>query len=749
MKRPHGRCVRAGLALAGWALAGLALLGVSACGDVPVDRPEPAAFRAHRDTFEIDRHDGKGWRPFFVNAVNLAIAKPGYFPGELHAATRDDYWRWLTDIAAMNATAIRTYTLHMPLFYQTFRDWNRAHAGTPVYLIQGVWPDEIEHGDYITDATPQLDAETRLVVDAVHGKADIPPRFGKAYGIYTADASPWLMAWLPGHEMDGALAKAGDAKWAEYTTYAGRFIRMKQGKPMEGWAARVLDHTVAYEWDRWGAMHMVGYSNWPALDPIHHPTETPNFGQDIVDEDLGKFEIVAPFDRGVFVSYHVYPFNPEFIIYDPQYRNTKDSAGKPNSYLGYLKDLKAAHKDIPLLVAEFGVPSSFGVAHVNETAWDHGGYNEAEQAAVTVDLYRAIRQSGAAGAVVFEWIDEWFKRTWVTTPTMLPADRGPFWHDVCSPEESFGIVAYYPIPGWSKFVDGRGDDWKATDFRVGSQSAPPLQPAGDGKDADRTLTGLTLAADPAFLFAKIDLATTNVPDPDATVWALAVSTVDGATGNAKVNLLGLAAQGVGFESLVVLDRPKTGFVVLTDATYDPMPRLNGDSQKGGVPLANSSGVFQLTEQMVNNNAQYQASGLINPKRKFFARGRLRAGDQTKDSLAHVLPGRGFIEVRIPWHALWVTDPSSRHVLFDDPATQGAFDARKTSGVQVFAVAARRAADGTLQIVDVLPRGAFASGTVDGAKLPLYAWPTWDKVVPTERKKPLYATLRSLFAEAAP
>jgi hypothetical protein len=191
-------------------------------------------FRAHGAFFEIDRRDGKGWQKFFVNAVNLAIAKPGFVPGELHAATRADYDRWLQDIWAMNANAIRTYTLHFPVFYVALDEFNRKHRERPLWLIQGVWPDEIEHGDYITDATKQLDEEIRYVVDALHGKADIAPRFGKAYGKYEHDASEWLMAWLPGHEMDGHLAEAGNKKWVGYDTYSGKYVRMKQGKPMEG-----------------------------------------------------------------------------------------------------------------------------------------------------------------------------------------------------------------------------------------------------------------------------------------------------------------------------------------------------------------------------------------------------------------------------------------------------------------------------------------------------------------------------------
>jgi hypothetical protein len=363
-------------------------------------------------------------------------------------------------------------------------------------------------------------------------------------------------------------------------------------------------------------------------------------------------------------------------------------------------------------------------------------------------LYRGIRDSGAAGAIVFEWIDEWFKRTWMCTPTMLPGDRGPFWYDVISPEESFGIVSYYPTPQ-SKTVDGKVGDWQATDFSLGTQSGPPVQPVGDGKDADRTLTGVSLATDQAFLFVNIALQAKDVPDADKTLWLLAISTVEGDTGERNLPM-GATATGIGFEHLLVVDKAKDGYNLLTDDAYDPSPKLNGTAKAAGTPLPNANGKFVLAQSLVMNDAHYESEGKVTPAKKaYYARGKLKVGDQTKDSTAHLFAGPGVIEVRLPWHALWVTDPSTRHVLWDDPKTADSFEAQKTAGLRAVALACVRKADGTLQVVDVLPRSAWSNGVIDGSKLPLYAWPTWDQKDLAglgERKKPLYGTLQAVFAE---
>ena len=104
----------------------------SACTDLPAPYPPAPVtvkFRAHGDYFEIDR--GQGWQKFIVNGVDLAIAKPGYYPGDL-AAQRADYDRWLAGIAEMGTNVIRVYTLHYPVFYEAFRDWNVNHPDKPL-----------------------------------------------------------------------------------------------------------------------------------------------------------------------------------------------------------------------------------------------------------------------------------------------------------------------------------------------------------------------------------------------------------------------------------------------------------------------------------------------------------------------------------------------------------------------------------------------------------------------------------------
>ena len=96
---------------------------------------------------------------------------------------------------------------------------------------------------------------------------------------------------------------------------------------------------------------------------------------------------------------------------------------------------------MPLLVAEYGVPSSRGIAHLQPQGWDHGGHDETAMAAIDARLTREIRESGAAGGILFAWMDEWFKRNWIVANYEIPADHTPRWHNAMDAEQHYGILA--------------------------------------------------------------------------------------------------------------------------------------------------------------------------------------------------------------------------------------------------------------------------------------------------------------------
>lgn len=90
------------------------------------------------DSTRITAWNGERYVPIFLKGINLGVAVPGTYPGEL-AATNQDYQRWFEGIREAGFNAIRLYTLHFPAFYDELASYNEQHPESPLYFIQGVW----------------------------------------------------------------------------------------------------------------------------------------------------------------------------------------------------------------------------------------------------------------------------------------------------------------------------------------------------------------------------------------------------------------------------------------------------------------------------------------------------------------------------------------------------------------------------------------------------------------------------------
>jgi len=404
----------------------------------------------YRGPFSIENEqfaiwNGREYIPVFMKGINMGIAVPGTQPGQL-AASRVDYRRWFHLIREAGYNTIRLYTLHYPRFYEELHRFNTEYPANPLLVIQGIWLDEQETPTDLFDLTSGFSQEIREVVRAVHGDIFIQSRFGKAYGDYSTDISRWVAGYLIGREVFPSEVALTNLGHPEENSYNGTYFQLEGGvDPAEVWVAQRLDSLTIYESQHFRSVRPVGFTSWPTLDPLTHPTEQlwENSQEDDEKIDLSGM-ITADSSAGFFVSYHAYPYYPDFIVQDPHYGFESDSAG-PNSYLGYLKDLKAHYEGIPLLIAEFGVPSSWGSAHLTPSGMHHGGLTEEQQGRYTIRMLDNIREAGCAGGIQFSLIDEWFKQTWITNPYSDKHFRH-LWHNITTPEQNFGILSYAPPP---------------------------------------------------------------------------------------------------------------------------------------------------------------------------------------------------------------------------------------------------------------------------------------------------------------
>lgn len=419
--------------------------------DFVLERRQDLPFKTGPDHIEI--FTPAGYRPLVLKGVNLGSSPPGTFPGEIaYAISKEMYERWIERIAEAGFNSIRIYTLHPPVFYEKLANYNNRHTDNPILLFQGIWLDEIEDGnnplDYdLTIRTKTFKEEIKEVIDCIHGNKDIAFRFGKSYGIYSTDVSRWTAGYIIGREILPQEIDTTNTRHPSMSSYPGSQFSISGATASETFITRMLDETVSYEYQTYSVRRPVSISSWPTLDPLDHPTET------IPDEDKMSFDIMKINGRnqgaGLFATYHAYPYYPNFISNTPSYRLFSDSDGN-NSYLGYLSGLREHYQGTPLLIGEFGVPSSWGSAHQSFSTMDHGGHSEKQQGEMNIRMMNNILNAGCAGGFMFSWMDEWFKPTWIVLyleaygtdsgGSIIPTRQ--LWHNITSPEQNFGLLAF-------------------------------------------------------------------------------------------------------------------------------------------------------------------------------------------------------------------------------------------------------------------------------------------------------------------
>jgi hypothetical protein len=674
-----------------------------------------------------------GWDTFVVKGVNLGPALPGKAFTEM-PTDENLYYRWFLMMTGMNLNAVRVYTLLPPAFYRAFRAYNLAHPGRELLLLQEIWPEENPMGgDYLERAyTAEFFAEIDRVVDAVHGGASIPARRSRSWGEYADDVSPWTLGFLVGRELESAEVLATDRLHAGYR-YGGRWFSSTAGTPTEAWLASACDRAASREIGKWGSATPVSVVSWPPLDPVPHWVEwrDPDViasgkppSNDRASVDVSRIDVSPDFPAGFFGSYHIYPNYPDFMVTTPWYANYRDERGSFR-YGGYLREFMMFHDKYPALVAEYGLSTSLGVAHLSPDGLHHGGQGEAEQGAGIARMTKAALAEGYAGTVVFEWIDEWAKKTWTTEPFMIPLDRHVVWRNALDPEQNYGLVA---MLGSSR----RG--YREVAARSG------------GAGGNARASSVAIWGDESHLSLSID--SPRPWDSFRGTILVALDVADRARGlftarGASVSVLGensgdrAIAFPSGCEFLLELSFGADAVAAGTDGVSARL--LASDScnlGEGRASLDAKSGEAFSEIRVLVNRLSVDSLGSVTPA-QYANRSILPCGIFSDGRNCVSVEGTRII-ARLPWGMLNVSDPSRLTVL-DDPgryATWPASDSLRTV-----------TSDGIIAYGTLLSEGAIESFPFDGARetdLWRYDPAFWDVPYWSEREKDSVAALRDFF-----
>jgi tetratricopeptide (TPR) repeat protein len=710
----------------------LSLRSLSNLQDKVVSSSPPSSevrFKIGSDYFEINQ-EGR-WSKIFFKGMNLGLGLPGHFPGEF-PIEKGTYLKWFEKIYELGANCLRIYTLHPPSFYEAFYQFNQPKPR--LYLFQGIWVElPRKNHFYDEDYLKTVKEKIRNTIDAIHGNIELAEKPGEASGSYRFNLSPYTAAFIFGREWESCSVKGFNERGRRNVKdYRGACLFIEEGTPFEIWVTEMADYLQHYEEEKYSHSHPVSVVNWPTLDPLIHPVESTyeanmemqgikvpatlcheNEDEEVLD--LSKIKSLR--GGGFFATYHIYPYYPDFMV--------NEFLEEENPYLAYLLRLKRHHQSQPILIGEFGVPSSREIAHWHPRGWHHGGHSETQQGEVNGQLIQTLYRAKMAGGILFSWFDEWYKKNWLFLPYYHPPDRKSLWFNIQDAEENYGLLGAYPgYPRKKVRLIGSEEDWREATLLYEKSDDRMVFPFNDGFDEARLLKRVRVQHDEGFLYLLIE--TKGRIDFSKAHYLVGLDTLSPERGEFRLPLNTNVTLPIGIEFLIHLaGRDRSRILICKD--YDKY--LN--SERGEIrPLVADQGEWVLIQHRSNIRRLSKDGKRFFPSR-VHCLSRLRYGSlepkhPSYDSLADFYFIDNRMEIRIPWSLLHFTDPSSRRVLWKEKDQWW----KKTDGIHLLLFSYRPEGDRLVakktglhvNITDSFPF------TLKREEIRKYSWEEWETPV---------------------
>ena len=759
----------------------------------PLVRAQELMYPARVEGEHFAWRTDSGWTPVYLKGVNLTATLPGHFPSD-SVTDSGVYKDWFQRITDLGANTLRVYTIMPPAFYRALFQWNQSPSLPRLHFLQGIAFGDPPGNDLFN--RPYYEAcqkEIRETLDVLHGQGDVGATPTHPGGLYTHDVSPWVAGLLIGQTWPSHVVSGNDRSHPDMRSYPGKYVEVPAGTPTEIFLALMVNEAAEYEEIRYNWQHPIALLNWPTLDPLRHPTGKSYLAEPAVRRGHGEGAAAraAPFDNddgvsldpthlrsrdrfpaGYFAAYSVFPFFPDFISTDPGYQQVRDDQGS-NPFLGYLRDLKRHHRGLPLVITDYGVSTSLGISHFSPAGFNEGGHTEQQQGDLLARFTHNIYEAGAAGGFVFEWVDTWFRHSWLLSDLAASPDRRIYWTDFMDPAQHYGLLAADSDHRSTHRLTGGPKEWSNSPPLYAELSPGLLQPLGDHYDSVRDLKALYVEADQGFLYlrlvvGKLDYDRDGQPDWHAVNYLIGLATAPGTAGLTTLPCIAPVRFPMGMTYAIHLGGPEASHIWIA-SSYNPfriVPVEGIPSQTTLVPKlawkpqVMDSGSFEA-QILETNQPGYAPDGEYHAPERY-DRGILRYGTLDPkgpdyDPLAewHANVQTNTIDLRIPWGLLNVTDPSSFRI-FAGLERDGTVLTSETPGI-LLAVFSYRPLETSLlrplmeqnhPIADALP-GMTGPLTMLAAGLKKYRWGGWNAPTSILRPKESFAILRREFYSLPP